>query len=458
MTQPSAHRDDEPKVGQLVTTTIKLVKRLGAGGMGSVWLAEHTALHTQVVVKFISADLARSAEAVARFTREAAAASQVKSPHVVQTLDHGVREDGIPFIVMEYLEGHDLGEHIEKNGRLDHDASVAVVTQLSRALMRAHERGIVHRDIKPSNVFLCDSGAGELFVKLLDFGIAKGGDVPKLDEGTKTGSMVGSPHYMSPEQIIGDKGVDFRSDLWSLGVVAFEAMTGRKPFDADTVGGLALKIHNEPLPLPSKIEPSLPKSIDEWFLRSCARDPKDRWSSAKEMADSLSMAMSGKSIAGPLSLSPSSASRSAPGSGRELALAQTAIDPVSARSGSLLKSNTGVGVAAKIEQQPSSSRPIAVALALLVLAAGAVVLFVKLGDHPKDPAAGGLASAAAASAPIAADTKKLPDLPSASPVPLVTVAAPSASASASASAKPHPTTKPTTTTKPVPSGSDDDIK
>ena len=153
--------------------------------MGSGWIAEHTALHTQVVVKFIAAEFAKNEEALDRFSREAAAASQVRSPHVVQTLDHGITPDGIPYIVMEYLEGHDLESHMAR-GAMEQKEVLEIVAQLSRALEKAHGVGIVHRDIKPSNIFLCDAGDGGLFVKLLDFGIAKGANMPKLDRDRKS--------------------------------------------------------------------------------------------------------------------------------------------------------------------------------------------------------------------------------------------------------------------------------
>src|SRR5262249_23749353 len=163
-------------------------------------------------------------------------ASQVKSPHVVQTFDHGVTDDGRPYIVMELLEGRDLSSYLEAAGRMPLAEVVDLVTQLARGLDRAHARGIIHRDIKPDNIFFGDAGNGEVFVKLLDFGIAKG--VETLGSSTKTGSALGTPFYMSPEQLMGAKDIDARSDLWSVGVVAFEALTGKKPFDADTIGGI----------------------------------------------------------------------------------------------------------------------------------------------------------------------------------------------------------------------------
>ena len=146
------------QTGGYVTSAIRLVRCLGQGGMGSVWIADHLALRTQVVVKFMAAELGASAEAVERFSREAAAAAQVKSPHVVQMLDHGITPEGVPFIVMEMLEGHDLGKHLEDRGRLTLTETAEIVAQVSKALVRAHERGIVHRDIKPENIFLCDVG------------------------------------------------------------------------------------------------------------------------------------------------------------------------------------------------------------------------------------------------------------------------------------------------------------
>jgi len=283
----------------MVTPSVKLVRPLGEGGMGAVWVADHLALRTQVVVKFIASGLKGSKEAQERFSREAAAASQVKSPHVVQTFDHGITDDGVPYIVMELLEGRDLGEYLEQDAKVAPDLVLEILVQLARALDRAHERGIIHRDIKPGNIYLCDSGrSGEVFVKLLDFGIAKGVDhggiANRVDSGTKTGSMIGSPFYMSPEQILGSKDIDHRSDLWSVGVVAYEMLTGRKPFDAETMGGLAIRIHSEPLPLATTANPDLPIAVDAWFARACARDVKARYSSAKEMTEELAHALGGQ--------------------------------------------------------------------------------------------------------------------------------------------------------------------
>jgi serine/threonine-protein kinase len=321
----------------MVTSNVRLVRPLGEGGMGSVWVAEHLSLRTNVVVKFMSRDLADSPEAIARFSREAAAASQVKSPHVVQMLDHGVGEGGTPYIVMELLEGRDLEQHLRAHGTLGAREIVGIVAQLAKALTRAHERGIVHRDIKPSNVFLVDVGGGDTFVKLLDFGIAKGSEVAILGGSTQTGAFVGSPYYMSPEQVVGAKSIDFRTDLWSLGVVVYEALTGRKPFFADNVGALALRIHRDPLPVPSHDNASLTGAVDLWFARACARDPKERFGSAKEMAEALAVALTGESVPPGLRVEAVSSGRGAP----ELAATEEAAAP---RPAADARSETGAGV------------------------------------------------------------------------------------------------------------------
>jgi serine/threonine protein kinase len=275
--------------GTLITPAVQLVRPLRSGGMGSVWVAEHLALHTQVAVKFLSADLAQDPESVSRFKHEAAAASQVKSPHVVQTFDNGLTEDGLPFIVMELLEGEDLTHRLH-SGPLPLPVVGQVVLQIGKALGRAHEKGIIHRDIKPDNIFLCETGEDEIFCKLLDFGVAKGGLSGATMSGhTGTGSMVGTPYYMSPEQAVSARDIDYRSDIWSLGMVAFEAMTGRRALDADSLGALVLALHTAPLPPPSEFVPTLHPDIDRWFSIACAKLPRDRFQSAREMADALMM-------------------------------------------------------------------------------------------------------------------------------------------------------------------------
>lgn len=279
-----------PRPGDLVTPNLRLVSPLGKGGMGHVWIAEHLGLRTQVVVKFMAAHLTGDPMMVERFGREAAAASRVKSPHVVQMIDHGVATNGHLFIAMELMEGHDLGEVLAHKRRLPPDRVLTIVQQVARALSKAHEAGIVHRDIKPENIFLLDAGGGELFIKVLDFGVAKS-MLSMPDRGTATGAMIGTPYYMSPEQVLGSRAIDAGTDLWALGVVAFEALTGTLPFNGETIGGISVAICHEPLPSMSQRNPELPVTLDAWFGRACARQHDQRFHTAMEFAEGLKAAI-----------------------------------------------------------------------------------------------------------------------------------------------------------------------
>lgn len=255
--------------------------------MGSVWLAEHLTLRTNVVVKFMSPALASDPTSLSRFSREASAAAQVKSPHVVAVLDHGVTSTGHPFIVMELLEGHDLSAELKAKKMLPPDDVAHIIEHVARALGRAHERGIIHRDIKPANIFLCDVGERKPFIKLLDFGIAKPIDDPS--QVTMTGDHVGTPAFMSPEQVRGMK-VDTRTDIWALGVLAFRALTGVLPFRGEHASAVAVAVATYEIPRPSVTQPMLAQyapAIDEWFLRACCRDASMRFQTAREMADAL---------------------------------------------------------------------------------------------------------------------------------------------------------------------------
>jgi serine/threonine protein kinase len=364
-------------VGTLVTQSVRLVRPLGAGGMGSVWIADHLTLRTQVVVKFMTTELATDPASVARFSREAAAASQVKSPHVVQMFDHGVTTDGVPFIVMELLEGCDLAHRFADatQPRLALGELGTILAQTCKALGRAHERGIVHRDIKPDNIFLCNNVGEDVFVKLLDFGIAKASDGqgPAMAQ-TKTGAFMGTPYYMSPEQAIGLKTIDHRTDLWSLGVVMFEGLTGRRPFEADNIGGLVVAIHSGPIPSPSTFNPALPPSVDAWFLRACARDVGQRFSSAKEMSDAFAAAVRAPTSSGAIvSGVPASPYAST------LAPSIQSAPPYLAQG----MSTTGAGVSTR-DWQPPPSTPVASkskgwlvgVIATLVLGGGTAVAVV----------------------------------------------------------------------------------
>ncbi|XXY49726.1 protein kinase [Sorangium sp. So ce269] len=254
--------------------------------MGSVWLAQHIGLDIPCAIKFMHAQ-GVSKEVRHRFEREAKVAAQIRSPHVVQILDHGVWK-GTPYIAMEYLEGEDLDHRIQRVGRLDPHETMAITAQVARALTKAHAAGLVHRDLKPANIFLVSDDDREI-AKVLDFGIAKD-STPKVTSNTKTGSLLGTPAYMSPEQAQGTKSIDHRSDLWSLAVVVFECLTGKLPFDSQAFGDLLLKIMVKPLPVPSQLAP-VPPGFDAWWARAASREPEARFQSAKEFCDALAIAL-----------------------------------------------------------------------------------------------------------------------------------------------------------------------
>lgn len=271
--------------GQVLAEKYQLVSMLGQGGMGSVWRAEHLALRSPVAVKLIDSTLAENAEACARFMREAQSAAALRSPHVVQILDYGV-DGGTPFIVMELMEGESLADRLERVKQLSPAEAAWILSDVCRAVGRAHQAGIVHRDLKPDNIYLVPNEEHEI-AKVLDFGIAKG-TMPgmTIGSGTRTGAMLGTPYYMSPEQVGGSRDVDFRSDLWALGIIAFECLTGIRPFVSDTLGGLVLAICTQELPTPSQMA-VVPAGFDAWFARAAARHPNQRFQSAKELAQAF---------------------------------------------------------------------------------------------------------------------------------------------------------------------------
>jgi eukaryotic-like serine/threonine-protein kinase len=271
------------KPGYFVTKQVQIVRLLKRGGMGSVWIADHLGLKTQVAVKFMSAKVADDPSMVTRFNREATSCAQIKSPHVVQVHDHGVTADGDPYIVMELLEGEDLATVLRKKETLSLEQIGAIVQQMGKVLRRAHTLEIIHRDIKPSNIFLVESG-DELFIKLLDFGVAKMGT--EESDITSTGATVGTMVYMAPEQLLSARRVDHRADLWSVAVVVYRAITGELPFrDEDGVGALIRALEMAVFRPPSALVEGLPPEVDAWFAKSFQRDPAARYQGAREQAE-----------------------------------------------------------------------------------------------------------------------------------------------------------------------------
>jgi serine/threonine-protein kinase len=272
----------------LVAGKYRLTELLGRGGMGSVWAGIHTTLGTRVAVKFIDAEHVHSLDARRRFENEARAAAALRSKHVVEVYDHGVLDDGRPFIVMEFLDGEPLDRRLDRLGRLPPKDVARIVGMVCRALAKAHAAGIVHRDLKPENVFLVwDDEDGADVAKVVDFGIAKFTESMVPNSATRTGSVLGTPYYMSPEQARGLRSVDYRSDLWSVGVIAFRCMTGRLPFEGEAVGDVLVKLCTAPIPVPSQLAADLPPGFDAWLAKALEREPEARFQSAAELGRSL---------------------------------------------------------------------------------------------------------------------------------------------------------------------------
>ena len=287
MVDPALLRD------RVLVGRYRLDERLGAGGMGSIWRAQHLLLAAPVAVKLIDREAVPDEETLGRFMREAQSAATLRSPHVVQILDYGV-DDQLPFIVMELLDGENLAQRLRRLSKLASADTARIITHIGRAVARAHEANIVHRDLKPENVFLIRNEDEEI-AKVLDFGVAKVSVGALGAEGTRTrtGSILGTPYYMSPEQAQGNKAVDHRSDLWSLGVIAFECLTGKRPFYSDGLGDLVLQICIRDIPVPSDFG-SVPLGFDAWFARAVARDPDARFQSARELSDALREILGGE--------------------------------------------------------------------------------------------------------------------------------------------------------------------
>jgi serine/threonine-protein kinase len=273
----------------------EIVRVIGRGGMGTVYEALNTTIGKRVAMKFVDAQTAQSKESIARFQREAEAASAVESAHIVEIFDSGVADDGIPYIVMELLRGEDLGHRIKRCGRLEIGEAVHVVAQILRGLHRAHEAGIVHRDLKPDNIFLVDRDDDQSFAKILDFGISKvqrQGGVP-VHTLTRQGTVLGTPFYMSPEQAQALPDIDGRTDLWSVGAILYECLTGRPPYTGTSYEQVIVNICMYDAEDVRAHNPAVPEAIARVIARALARDRHERFATAREVLEALKAATSG---------------------------------------------------------------------------------------------------------------------------------------------------------------------
>ncbi len=281
--------------GAVIAERYRLVEPLAAGGMGTVWRARHLELDVDVALKLVSAELPRTASAEKRFRREARAAARLRGPHIVQVFDYGTH-DGHPYLAMELLDGEDLATRLAYRGAVDPAFCLRVLEGVSKALTAAHGAGIVHRDLKPANIFLEKVG-GEEVVKVLDFGIAK--DLRQAPEGgdrTTANGIVGSPAYMSPEQVWGDA-VSTDADTWAMAVVAYECLSGENPFQHEVLAQVFDRIVKAKVSTPRTRVSALPRGIDAVFERAFARSAADRFQSPAELLAAVASALGARSAA-----------------------------------------------------------------------------------------------------------------------------------------------------------------
>jgi eukaryotic-like serine/threonine-protein kinase len=272
-----------PGPGAVVEDRYELTRVIGRGGMGEIWEAHDRQLEGPCAIKFILQHLANDKEVRSRFAREAKAVARLRTPHAVHIFSVG-EEQQTPYLAMELLQGETLYTVLERTGRLSQGITLSVIEQIAEALTVAHQHGIVHRDLKPDNVWLC--AGSRVFVKVLDFGVAKVG-LGTATLRTATGSLVGTPNYMSPEQARGNRNVDHRSDLWSLAVITIECLTGKRPFESAGLGDLLIQIVSSPVPRLTEFAPELPPGLQHWLDKALDRDPSQRFQSASAMVEAV---------------------------------------------------------------------------------------------------------------------------------------------------------------------------
>jgi serine/threonine-protein kinase len=394
-TVPAAPASEAPvKTGETLAGKYVVERVLGAGGMGVVVAAWHLQLEQRFALKFLLPAACAVPDAIARFLREGKAAARITSEHVARVVDTGVLDSGAPYLVMEYLEGKDLGQA----GVLAPEDAIEYVLQAAEAIGEAHALGIIHRDLKPANLFLAARKDGSPLVKVLDFGISKALGDEANAQLTGTAMMMGSPRYMSPEQMVSAKDVDTRTDVWALGVILYELVTGEAVWHADTVQGLCALIASAPAPVLRAKAPHAPAILEDAVARCLAKSPKDRLPSVADLALLLApiasapaqtsidriLRVAGRSRSVPIPKPPPVLS------GPVGPIAQERTAPIGASTPALSQTPAGA-VRSPLASAPPSSTRVVMALvaviALIGLGAGGALLFKRDEAPPPPPVA-----------------------------------------------------------------------
>ena len=387
--------------GTVIGGKYRVERTLGVGGMGVVVAATHVQLGSEVALKLLHPDMARHPKIVERFVREAQAVARLHSDHLCRVSDVGTLADGVPFIVMELLHGQDLASMVRTTGAMPASTVAEYVLQAAQGLAEAHANGLVHRDLKPGNLFVVRRPSGRPLVKVLDFGIAKSTGANPDFSVTQTTSMMGSPGYMSPEQARSSKDVDARADIWALGVVMYELITGRAPFLGESITELALKVVTEPHPpLPA----GLPRAFVEIVDRCLEKEPARRFPDVAALAHALAPFVAGGQEAAV------GVARTLHGAGVDLPTGQLVIGtPTTLRSAS--------GIAEAAPRRSRAGAIVAGAVAGAVIIGGALIALS--GDRERAaPAAAPVAVPAAA--PVAAPVPAPAPAPAPAPTPAPT--------------------------------------
>jgi serine/threonine protein kinase len=428
--------------GTTVAGKFRILRPLGQGGMGAVYVVEHVITRHERALKLLHPDMAAVPEVVDRFLREASAAGHIGSEHIVETFDAGTLENGAPYLVMELLRGETLSERLAR-AEIPLAELVPILEQACSGIQAAHDAGIVHRDLKPDNLFVTER-QGRPFVKILDFGISKF-DPSRSGElsVTREGAALGTPYYMSPEQILGSRAVDHRTDVYALGVVLYECLTRRKPFEAETLPMLTVLIHEGRYTPIRAFRPELPAGFDQVAERAMQRQPEQRFQSMRELAAALG-AVQGRTSSNlaleqtTLSQPPAAegaADAPSPLAGESSVHAESAL-----RDPKLGTSALGVSIRPPVPER-KAARGLLVAGVALVAVVGAGVAALSLVKGNDEAAAS--ADTVAPEAPrveqtAAAAPSPPPALPPITAAPTTAAAAPSAAPSARPSASSRP--------------------